>query len=547
MAIRVSKTKYRFASPPWTKASPRWQALDRQLPPDHNARIIDDFVTHLDLTELEDAYRGSGSQAYRPDLILKIALYETLEGHLKPAAWARHLNDHIPLQWLAMGSRPSRTALYNFRDRLGHVIEPLLTDVVATGQHEGFVEGKQAVLDGSIIRAQASRHRLLNQARLQKRLGALDDAVEHDGAGQSLPERPGWMAATAQGRCQQRQRYLEAQAILERRLADNAQKPKDRRLAPEKVMVSVSDPEAPLGRDKEKVFGPVYTTQFLIEPCSLLIVSFDVFAQATDAGTLPPMLDQSRRILGRTLDTVIADAGYVSILDLRACAERGVELIAPVHENDYTQAQKADTEAQKAKAKTKKAKTKKAKTKKAKTKKAKTKKAKTKATAPSAAPTEPAIGKDQFTWRPEAQTYRCPQGHDLQYRRQGRKPRRQGESLVLHEYQCPPEHCRDCPLRARCVKDPNKGRIVTRAQGEELLEAHRVKMATPEAKALKKIRGQVIERGFADAKEHRNLRRLHGRGLNRAKAEIGLVVLAQNALMLHRLRQKAASTEEVAA
>ena len=532
MAIRVSTTQYRFAAPRWTKVSPQWQALDQQLPPDHKARWIDEFVTRLELSELEAAYRGSGSEAYRPDLILKIALYETLEGHLSPSKWARHLGEHIPLQWLAMGIRPSRTALYDFRDRLGHVIEALLTDVVATGRREGFVQGQQGVLDGTVVRAQASRHRLLNQPRLQKRLEALRAAVAADAAGQPLPEPPAWMAATARGRHQQLQRHTEAQGVLERRLADNAQKPKDRRLAPEKVMVSVSDPEAPMGRDKEKVFCPLYTTQFIIEPGSLLIVAFDVFARATDAGTLPPMLDQSRRILGRALDTIITDAGYVSILDLRACAERGVELIAPVHENDYTQAKdKTQTQAQ-AQDKTK--------------DKYKTK-TKAKAKDNGAAPTEPAIGKDQFTWRPEEQTYRCPQGHDLEYIRRGRKGRRQGDSLVLHQYQCPAEHCRECPLRARCVKDPNKGRIVTRAEGEELLEAHRVKMATPEAKALKKLRGQVIERGFGDAKEHRNLRKLHGRGLHRAKAEIGLVVLAQNALMLHRLRQNAANTEEVAA
>jgi hypothetical protein len=347
---------------------------------------------------------------------------------------------------------------------------------------------------------------------LQKRLEALRAAGAADAAGQPVPEQPAWMAATARGRHQQLQRHIEAQGVLERRLADNAKKPKDRRLAPEKVMVSVSDPEAPPGRDKEKVFGPLYTAQFIIEPCSLLIVAFDVFALATDAGTLPPMLDQTQRVLGRALDTLITDAGYVSILDLRACAEWGVELIAPVHENDYTQA-KADVQAKDN----------------------------------GAAPTEPAIGKDQFTWRPEDQTYRCPQGHDLEHIRRGRKGRRQGDSVVLHQYQCPAEHCRECPLRARCVKDPNKGRIVTRAEGEELLEAHRVKMATPEARKLKKLRGQVIERGFGDAKEHRNLRKLHGRGLHRAKAEIGLVVLAQNALMLHRLRQNAANTVEVAA
>jgi transposase len=508
----IAETQYRFAPPRWTEDSPPWQALDRQLPPEHKARWIHTFVNDLDLSELEALYRGSGSEAYRPDLMLKIALYETLEGHLSPAAWARHLHEHIPLQWLAMGIQPSRTALDNFRDRLGHVIDALLADVVGTAQRENLVTGKQGVLDGTTVRAQASRHRLLNQSRLHKRLEALTRAVDADTAGQPLSERPAWMAATAQGRCQQLQRYLEAQAVLERRLAENAQKPKDRRLAPDKVMVSVSDPEAPMGRDKEKVFGPLDTTQLIIEPSSLLIVAFDVFAQATDAGTLPPMLDQAHQMLGRPLDTLITDAGYVSILDLQACAERHVELIAPVHENDYTKA-----------------------------------KDNTPAKGNTSAPSEPPIGKDQFTWDPEEQCYRCPQGHRLPHVRRQRKPRRQGESVVIHQYQCPAEHCQECPLKSRCVKDPSKGRIVSRTEGEELLEEHRLRMATPEAKALKKLRGQVIERGFGDAKQHRNLRKLHGRGLRRAKAEIGLVVLAQNALMLHRLRQKAVNPAEIAA
>jgi len=506
MDSNLVPTKNRFAAPRWTTDSPEWQALDRQLPADHRARLIEAFVNGLGLSELEDLYRGSGSLAHPPELMLKIALYETLEGHLAPRAWARHLNDHLPLQWLAMGIRPSRTALYNFRDRLGHVIQALLADVVATAQSEGFVQGRQGVLDGSTVRAQASRHRLLNQSRLHKRLEVLNNAVAADVAGQPGTERPGWIALTVSGRREQLQRYLEAQAVLERRLAENARKPKDRRLDPEKVMVSVSEPEAPLGRDKEKVFGPLYTFEFIIEPCSLLIVAFDVFAQATDAGTLPPMLDQAEEMLSRALDTLITDAGFVSILDLQACEQRHVELIAPIHENDYT----------KAKAKTK-------------------------------APSEPPLGKDQFTWDPTEQTYRCPQGHRLDYIRQQRKARRQGDSVVLDQYQCPASYCQECPLRSRCVKDPSKGRLVTRTQGEELLEAHRQRMATPEAQKLRKLRGQVIERSFGDAKQHRAVRKLHGRGLLRAKAEIGLVVLAQNALMLHRLRQKAVNPGEIAA
>jgi transposase len=510
--LNIATSPSRFAAPRWTQDSPEFQALDRQLPADHRVRWLHTFVDQLDLLELEALYRGSGSEAYPPGLLLKIALYETLEGHLSPAAWHRHLKEHIPLQWLGLGIQPSRTALYNFRDRLGHVIDALLADVIGTARRDGLVEGEQGVLDGTTVRAQASRHRLLNQPRLQKRLDALNAAVDKDQAGQTVTERPGWMATSVPGRCQQRQRYLEAQAVLQKRLAENAKKPKHRRLAADKVMVSVSDPEAPTGRDKEKVFGPLYTTQFLIEPCSLLIIAFDVFAQATDAGTLPPMLDKAAEMLERALKTIITDAGYVSVLDLKACAERHVELIAPEHENDYTKA-----------------------------------KAKTRVPDQTQTATEPPIGKDQFTWDPQEQTYRCPQGHVLKHVRRSEKRRRQEESIVNHEYQCPAEHCLACPLKSRCVKDPSKGRLVSRIEGEELLEEHRRKMATPQAQKLRKLRGQVIERGFGDAKQHRNLRKLHGRGLLRAKAEIGLVVLAQDALMLQRLRQKAVTPVEIAA
>ena len=55
-----AKPVVRFAEPPWAKVSPQWQDLDRKLPTDHKARIIDQFVTELDLSELEAAYRGVG-------------------------------------------------------------------------------------------------------------------------------------------------------------------------------------------------------------------------------------------------------------------------------------------------------------------------------------------------------------------------------------------------------------------------------------------------------------------------------------------------------
>jgi transposase len=453
---------------------------------------------------LRATYLGVGSAAHDPVLMLKIALYETLEGHLSPSRWARHVRDSDALRWLGQGIQPCRSALYAFRDRLCDSVFEMHAQAIRSAIAEGFTPARSAVQDGTSVRASASRHHLLNEATLAKRLDALTAAVARDMAGLPIEPGPGWMARTAGGRREQLAQYQGARGVLAGRLAQNEGRPKDKRLPRTQVRVSVTEPEAPLGRDKEKVFGPMYNAQFVVDTDSLLILSFEVFAQATDAGTLPPMLDRTREVTGVMVTQISTDAGYVSLLDLQECRARGVQLVGPVQENDFTEKKPAQG-------------------------------------------AKPRIGKDRFEWLPEEQTYRCPGGHLLDRKGQERKPRRGEQAVVQHRFHCAAEHCRACPLRQDCVRNCERGRTVKRFEGEEVLEAHKAFMSTAEAKAINRRRGSVIERCFGDAKEHRDLRRLHGRGLKRARAEVGLVVLVQTALALARLRKTAATSQENAA
>jgi transposase len=471
---------------------------------DHPARIIDAFVNGLDRTGLHASYLGVGSLAHDSDLMLKMVLYETFQGRLSPSQWARDVRDSDALRWLGQGIQPGRSALSAFRDRLSQPVFQIHAQAIQQAIDEGLTAAEAAVLDGTSVRSGASRHQLVNEDKLTQRLQELEAAVAHDAAGQPIASRPYWMAATPDGRRAQLRRYRRAGDDLADRLATNRGRPKDKRLPSEKVKVSVTDPEAPLGRDKERVFGPMYTAEFVVDTASLLILSFEVFPRVTDAGTLAPMLDRTREVTGSMLIQISTDALYVSLLDLQECEKRNVRLVAPVQENDFTEAKRAK-----------------------------------------AGPSP--IGKDRFEWLPEEQTYRCPQGHRLNYQGKEPKGRRDGDTVIQRRYHCPAEHCRGYPLRQRCVRDPEKGRTVKRWDGEERIEAHKGWMKTDEAKEANRLRGSVIERCFGDAKRHRNLRTLHGRGLKRAKAEIGLVVLVQIALTLARLRKNAATPRENAA
>jgi transposase len=484
--------------------SPLWKHWDAELPADHAARMIDAFVNGLDRSSLQASYLGVGSLAHNPDLMLKIVLYETLQGRLSPAEWARDVLDSKALQWLGQGITPSRSALYTFRDRLSQPVFDMHAKAIQQAMAEGFTTAEKAVLDGTSARSCASRHQLVNEEKLTKRLQELNAAVEKDAAGQPIESEPYWMAATPNGRRVQLQRYRRAGDELADRLAKNEERPKDKQLPRKKVKVSVTDPEAPLGRDKEKVFGPMYTAQVVVDTASLLILSFQVFAQPTDAGTLAPMLDRTRDVTGTMVIQISTDAGYVSLLDLQECQARNVRLVGPVGENDFTEQKRAE-----------------------------------------AGP--PRIGKDQFQWLPEEKTYRCPEGHRLDYKGKEQKRRRDDNTVVQHRYHCPAEHCRGCPLRELCVKNPESGRTVKRLEGEEIIDAHKEYMKTDEAKAANRLRGSVIERCFGDAKKHRHLRCLHGYGLKRAKAEVGLVILVQTALTLARLRKNVVNPRENAA
>ena len=97
---------------------------------------------------------------------------------------------------------------------------------------------------------------------------------------------------------------------------------------------------------------------------------------------------------------------------------------------------------------------------------------------------------------------------------------------------------------SQCLRPGSSCRTIKRLEGQELVDTQREKMADPDVQARYALRGQSVELGFADAKTHRGLARFHGRGLQHARTETGLLVLAQNLLRLDRLEQNAINSRE---
>ncbi|MEO7156432.1 MAG: IS1182 family transposase [Vicinamibacterales bacterium] len=515
--------KIRFRPCPLQPCSDEWLALDGQLEPAHLVRTIARAVNRLDFGPLWDLYAGFGSPAYPPQLLLAAVLFETQRGHHCPAHWHRDAIECGPVRWLLRGFVPSRACWYRFRDRLSPQVLALAQQAVRQAIAEGFTTATSAAIDGTLLAANASRHELVDETVLTQRREHLRQAIAADEPAAAVPTAPRpqaasgaaavrrppaatqdtaapqytvatasprWLAPTVRGRRRRAKRYEKAKDEMARRQSRNRQKRASKRTRADRIVIAPGDPAAALGRDKEKVFRPLYDVQLLDDLDSPLILGWLVAAQPNDAGLLGPMLRQVKEGLGVTIEAMVADAGYAGGADLAEADGLGTTAYAPWQTNDFSQ-KKASRY----------------------------------------------YKKEQFEWMPQEQAYECPQGQRLSLRKSSGQKRSGTEKVELQMYQAEPATCASCPARGKCT--PGKGaRTISRSEHEGHIEALRQRMKAEEAKQLYKRRKQTVELANADMKGHRALRRLSGRGLSRASAQVGLTVLAHDLVALDQLRRK---------
>ena len=454
--------------------------------------------------------------------------------------WLQDLQENLAAQWLTFGLSVSKTALYEFRDRVGPLLRGWLNQTVRTAVQEGHTDATVASLDGTYVAANSSRHRTVTLETVDRRLAQLDqvllseeeraatpavpgatagepaacevsaseasackasaidqplaDAVPTTAVPLATDPSPAWMSRTARGRKQQRRRLRLAQQVLQMRHAQNALRRKDKRKTARQIRTSLGDPQAVMGRDKLDVYRPLHNVQVMSDVKTDLVLAYDVNGSVSDSGQLVPMVDRTRDVTGRFLHVVLVDAGYASGPDLAACALRGVTVLAPWQENSFSEARAQ------------------------------------------ARPKKQLLSKERFVWEPEHQGYRCPQGKLLVHAKSIKKQKANGDYFPLEIYQAPLADCATCPLRSRCTQSSKRTRTVQRQPDEQFIEQLKKRMQTEDAKSQYGQRCRTVERRFADLKSHRNFQRMSGQTPERAQAQTGLTLLAHNLVTLAALR-----------
>jgi transposase len=319
-------------------------ALQDWLPQGHLAYYINDTVDSLNLSAFHARYASGGSrnQPFHPAMMVKVLVYAYATGTFSSRKIAKKLFEDVAFRVLAADNFPAHRTIREFRALHLAEFTELFIQVVRLAREMGLVKLGTIAVDGTKIKANASRHKAMSYGRMQTtevelkaQIAALvQKAANADEAEKNEPDldipaeierRQVRLAAieAAKARLEERQRQLDAQLGRsqddERRPKNKDGKPKggkpyerDFGVPPAKAQDSFTDPESRIMKRAGGGFDYSYNAQTAVDEKAHIIVAAEVVNTSSDVKQLPMVLAAVKAHTGSDASQVLADAGYRS-------------------------------------------------------------------------------------------------------------------------------------------------------------------------------------------------------------------------------------------
>ena len=345
-------------------------SVDEWLPEGHLARFIVEVIDGLDLSTLEKAYAGRGSAAYHPSVLLALLVYGYANGVFSSRKIERATYDSVAFRFIAAGTHPDHDTLATFRRRFLDELSGLFVQVLAMAQEMKLLKLGTISLDGTKIKANASRHSALSHGHIEQLEIQLKAEVEAlmaqaEQADQSaMPDGmdlPAEIArrqarlevmAAAKAKIEERAkaRFKKEQAEFEAKMARREQKaeasgkkpggkpPKPPVEGPRaQDQLNLTDEESRIMPVAGGGFDQAYNAQAAVDTASLLVVAPAVTQAANDKEQVVPMLAQLAALpdsLGQ-VEQLLADTGFYSAKNVQACQAQGIDPLIAVKRDEH--------------------------------------------------------------------------------------------------------------------------------------------------------------------------------------------------------------------
>jgi transposase len=332
------------------------------LPEDHLAYFVSDLVDELNLTPLLATYGGvtRGTVPYHPQLLVKVLLYAYAVGIPASRQIARKLEEDVAFRVLAANQRPDFRTLSDFRKQHLPALAELFVQVLQLCQRAGLVKLGHIALDGTKVKANASKHKAMSYGRMvteearltaevQRLLAQAETADARDDAAYGSDRRGDELPAEVARREQRLQTIRAAKAVLEQeaqadaalkaaydaREADSPRRgrpPQPPRSGPHpKAQRNFTDPESRImpASDAKGSVVQGYNCQAAVDARAQIIVAADVTDETNDKQQARPMLTQVLVHTTQVPRIVTMDAGYFSEANITTLTALGCRPLIP--------------------------------------------------------------------------------------------------------------------------------------------------------------------------------------------------------------------------
>jgi len=335
-------------------------SVEDWLPKVHLARFVVDIVDQLDLSALTRQYRGSGSAAYHPTVMLSLLIYGYATGVYSSRRIETATRDSIAFRYIAANEQPDHDSLCTFRKRFLKEIEALFVKVLCIAKQMNLLTLGTIALDGTKVHANASRHSALSYGHAQKIEAQLEAEVKEMLAraeaadqeplpkGMSIPKelarREERLVAIRQAKAQIEARAAERDArekaefdakmeAREEKTTRTGKKPRGKPPTPPSPgvrpsdQINLTDADSRIMPATGKGFEQSYNAQAAVDTESMLIVATGLAQVATDKQQVEPMLEALAELpeeLG-CVKHLLGDNGYFSAANVESCIEAKIE------------------------------------------------------------------------------------------------------------------------------------------------------------------------------------------------------------------------------
>lgn len=317
------------------------------LPGGHLAYFISDVADHLDLSAIMNHYEEEkGYPPYHPAMMVKVLLYAYCIGVPSSRKIAKRLEEDIAFRVLAANNTPDFRTISDFRKGHLKALAALFVQVLRLCQRAGLVKLGHVSLDGTKIKANASKHKAMSYKRMKEEEARLEAEVQDllrkaqavdeeedctygkNRRGDELPKELAFRESRLK-------KIREARAALEAEARMEAEQRQDKGgkatgVPEDKAQRNFTDPESrimPLSGGKQ--FEQAYNAQAAVDSANQIIVAAEVTDRPSDKGQAMPMMQQVEENTGRLPREMSADAGYFSSDEVTRLTAASIDVYMP--------------------------------------------------------------------------------------------------------------------------------------------------------------------------------------------------------------------------